>query len=276
MASTLDLASRSGHSFRSTFCPSCDRSRDGQPVGAFEFFADGSPKIADVKINGSWRTYMVVGQGAGGTFYQTFDVSDAGLAVRSDSDNLSAVLGAFSSPAAIPLKWTFPKYDVFDHTLSTAVTPYGDVGTGATTIEKTVGQTWSTRLSVRRSTSGGRYVMIMGSGYLSPDQESQGARGRVRAGTALYVVEMASGAVLAHQDVGDDPARSLLKNALHADPSVTGQAGTRFVHHAYIGDTEGILWRFNLVQGQNGASDWTPRSSSMTAPRRTRFSTRLR
>jgi Tfp pilus tip-associated adhesin PilY1 len=63
---------------------------------------------------------------------------------------------------------------------------------------------------------------------------------------------MGSGAVLDHHDAGDDPSRNLLKNALHADPSLTGPAGTRFVSHGYIGDTEGTLWRFNLMKGQNG------------------------
>ncbi|RPH63721.1 MAG: hypothetical protein EHM89_03340 [Acidobacteria bacterium] len=232
--------------------------RDGQPVGAFEYFADSSPKIADVKVNGSWRTHMIVGQGAGGTFYQTFDVSDAGLTVASDSDNLSAVLGAFSSPAVIPLKWTFPKYEAFDYTLSNAVTPYGDLGEGATAVEKTVGQTWSNPAVGQLFDEAGRYVMIVGSGYMSRAQETQGARGGVRAGTTVYVVEMASGAVLEHRDVGDDVARGLLKNALHADPTLAGHPGTRFVNHAYIGDTEGTLWRFNLVKGQNGTIGLDP------------------
>jgi hypothetical protein len=226
---------------------------DGQPVGSFEYFADSSAKIADVKVNGSWRTYMTVGQGAGGTFYQTFDVSDAGLPVRSDSDNLSAVLAAFRSPAVIPLRWTLPRYEVFDHTLSTAVTPFGDLGPGATTVEKTFGQTWSSPAVGQAFDEAGRYVMVVGSGYLGPEQENQRSAGQVRGGTTFYLVEMATGAVLDHRDTGDDPSRNLLKNALHADPSLTGSGGKRFVSHAYVGDTEGTLWRFNLVKGQNGS-----------------------
>jgi hypothetical protein len=227
--------------------------RDGQPVGNFEYFADGSARIVDVKAGGRWRTYMILGQGAGGTFYQTFDVSDAGLAVRSDSDNLSAVLGAFSAPSAIPLIWAFPRYEVFDYTISTAVTPYGDLGTDATAVERTVGQTWSTPAVGQTFGEAGRYVMMAGSGYLSHEQENQNGRSGIRAGTTFYVLEMSNGAVLAHEDVGDDPARDLLKNSLHADPAIAGSSQTRFVDHAYVGDTEGRLWRFNLSQGQNGA-----------------------
>jgi hypothetical protein len=226
--------------------------RDGQPVGAFEYFADSSAKIVDVKVNGRWRTCMIAGQGPGGTFYQTFDVSDAGLSVPSDSDSLSAVLGAFSSPSAIPLMWTLPRYEVFDHTISTVVTPYGDVGASATTLEKTVGHTWSNPAIGQGVDSAGPYVMIVGSGYLSPAQESQGARNQIRAGTTLYAVEMSSGVVLDYRDVGDDPARSSLKNALHADPALAGPADARFVNQAYVGDTEGHVWRFDLTRGQNG------------------------
>jgi Tfp pilus tip-associated adhesin PilY1 len=231
--------------------------RDGQPVGAFEYFADGSAKIADVKVNGTWRTYMVIGQGAGGTFYQTFDVSDAGLGVDSVSDNLSAVLAAFSAPEVIPLRWTFPRYEAFDQTVSTAVTPFGDLGAAATAVEMTVGQTWSQPAIGRLNPEGG-YVMVVGSGFLSADQEKQVVRGEVRAGTTFYVIDMANGAVLDHQDVSDDPSRSLLKNALHSDPSLAGPIGTRLVSHAYIGDTEGVFWRFNLVPGQNGAVKLDP------------------
>ena len=49
--------------------------RDGQSVGAFDYFVDSSPKIADVKVGGKWRTYLFFGQGPGGTFYHTLDVT---------------------------------------------------------------------------------------------------------------------------------------------------------------------------------------------------------
>ena len=49
--------------------------RYGQPVDDFRYFVDSSPKIADVKVDGDWRTYLFFGQGAGGTFYNTLDVT---------------------------------------------------------------------------------------------------------------------------------------------------------------------------------------------------------
>ena len=61
---------------------------DGQPVGKFDYLMDGSPKIADVKIDGAWKTYLIVGEGPGGTFYQTFDVTLPSMsATASPTDN---------------------------------------------------------------------------------------------------------------------------------------------------------------------------------------------
>src|SRR5436309_10138483 len=84
---------------------------------------------------------MIMGEGPGGTFYQSFDVtiSDMAAAVNSWSDDISAVLSYFSDPTKITLNWTFPKYSSFDATIA----PYGDVSATATAVEKSVGQTWS-------------------------------------------------------------------------------------------------------------------------------------
>ena len=49
--------------------------REGQAVGSFNYFVDSSAKVADVKVGGVWRTYLMFGQGPGGTFYQTLDVT---------------------------------------------------------------------------------------------------------------------------------------------------------------------------------------------------------
>jgi len=232
--------------------------RDGQPVDKFEYFSDSSPKLVDVKVNSVWRTYMIVGQGPGGTFYQTFDVSDAGLSVSSESDHVSAVLDAFASPSIIPLSWTFPRYEAFDYTIASEVTPYGDLGATATAIEKTVGHTWSDPAVGQALDSTGPYIMMVGSGYLSPSQENQGARARGRAGTSFYVIEMATGAVLDAHDVSDDPSKNNLKNALHGGPTALGLSDARFIDQAYIGDTEGNVWRFNLNRGSNSTITLNP------------------
>ncbi|MBI3261562.1 MAG: hypothetical protein HYZ58_00250 [Acidobacteria bacterium] len=115
--------------------------REGQSPGTFNFFVDASPKIADVKIAGTWRTYLFVGEGPGGTFYQSFDVTLAGIAsvVASGDDNVANVLAWFRNPASIPFIWSFPRYASFDPNIA----PYGDISATASVLDKTVGETWS-------------------------------------------------------------------------------------------------------------------------------------
>ena len=54
---------------------------DGQPVGSFAHFVDSSPKISDVKYDDKWHTSLIIGEGPGGTYYHSFDVTLAGHGV---------------------------------------------------------------------------------------------------------------------------------------------------------------------------------------------------
>ena len=65
--------------------------RDGQAVDQYDYFVDSSPKIAEVKINSEWRSLLLIGEGPGGTFYQCFDVTEAGMGVDPSLDGLGAV-----------------------------------------------------------------------------------------------------------------------------------------------------------------------------------------
>ena len=91
---------------------------DGQPVEQFDYFVDSSPKVAEVKLNGNWRSLLLIGQGPGGTFYQAFDVTEAGMGVDPTLDGYSAVsamLGKFDAPnESISFRWAFPNYSNFD------------------------------------------------------------------------------------------------------------------------------------------------------------------
>ena len=97
----------------------------GQSLDAFNFFVDSSPKISDVRIGDEWRTYLFFGQGPGGTFYNTLDVTMDGISdvVAEDSTNQAALLTYFASQTAITWKWSFPRNTSFDVTLST----YGEL-----------------------------------------------------------------------------------------------------------------------------------------------------
>ena len=255
--------------------------RDGQAVDQFDYFVDSSPKIAEVKLNGVWKTLLLIGQGPGGTFYQTFDVTEAGMGVDPSLGDLSAVsalLAQFDAPnESIVFKWSFPNYNSFDPTYSATFslfdgTPggkqrfYGDLKATATFVEKTVGFTWSDPavgpLTADRSVT----AVIVGSGYF-PELEAvipnRGASAP-KAGNAMYLLDADTGLPLGNSSgsscasissgsgsgvgcviIGDVAANGW-KNAIQADPTAAGESGSVAVSKAYVGDIDGRYWRFNF------------------------------
>jgi Tfp pilus tip-associated adhesin PilY1 len=255
---------------------------DGQSVEQFDYFVDSSPKIAEVKIGGAWRSLLIIGQGQGGTFYQAFDVTSAGMGVDPDRDDLSAVndlLSRFDSPdESIQFKWAFPNYSSFDPTYTASFTVtdgtpggkvnlYGDLAAGATFAEKTVGFTWSDPAVGPLTQSRSINAVIVGSGYF-PNIESlipsRGA-GAPKAGNALYLIDPDTGLLLGNTSgsscpqigsgsgsgsgcvsIGDVTSNSR-KNALQADPTAAGLAASLIVTKAYVGDIDGRYWRFDFT-----------------------------
>ena len=245
--------------------------RDGQSVGSFDFFVDSSPKIADVKVGGDWKTYLFIGEGAGGTFYQALDVTlpDIGDTISPSSDDIGTLLTYFSTTDRIPLKWSFPSYTSFDPSTITTMMPYGDLKSSATAVEKSVGQTWSDPAIGQVASSLSPYVALLGSGFLPATTQAQANRGGQRAGTTFYIVRVSDGAVLASKDVGDDNKNEAvdnchaagdctkIKNALQSDPLAAGPQGSRFISDAYIGDLDGRIWRFDLLLGSGNIPEFS-------------------
>jgi Tfp pilus tip-associated adhesin PilY1 len=256
---------------------------DGQPVGQFDYLMDGSPKVADVKISGQWRTYLIVGQGAGGTFYQAFDVTLDDMAqTASPTDNsISSSLTYFSSATRVSLKWSFPRMSMFDYTIlytrmsdgsvvnsddPRGVAIYGDISSSATDVEKSVGQTWSDPAVGQAVNASGKFMVIVGSGFLPYTQQHHSNRGDVAGGTTLYLIDIETGLTYANSDVGNDGSGEtvddcssasvnncqVLKNALHADPVATGPTDSRFINKVYIGDLDGKVWRFSIQTDASG------------------------
>jgi hypothetical protein len=237
--------------------------RSGQSLDAFKYFVDSSPKISDVKVGGEWRTYLFFGQGPGGTFYNTLDVTLEGIddSVAEDSTSTAALLTYFADPSAIEWKWSFPRLTSFD----AEIAPYGELSAAvASAVEQTVGETWSDPAIGQVHDDSGPYVMIVGSGYLKYSVQSTYRTAAARAGTTFYVLDVATGNVLGNKDVGADgvaetnnDCRSVLdcrkmKNALQMDPVATGPQDQRHVTMAYIGDLDGKVWRFAI--GLSGGS----------------------
>ena len=256
---------------------------DGQPVEQFDYFVDSSPKVAEVKIGGAWRSLLLIGQGPGGTFYQAFDVTEAGMGVDPSLDGYSAVsalLGKFDSPnESISFKWAFPNYSHFDPSYTAVFTVtdgtpggkmklFGDLSASATYAEKTVGFTWSDPavgpLTATRSVN----AVIVGSGYFPAIEDLIPNRGpgSPRAGNALYLIEADTGELIGNTTGGScttilsgsgsnkgcvnvgDVAANGVKNTLQADPSAAaGGTGDFVVKKAYLGDADGRYWRFDLA-----------------------------
>jgi hypothetical protein len=250
---------------------------DGQPVEQFEYFVDSSPKLAEVKISSTWHSILLFGQGPGGTFYQAFDVTEAGMGVDPTLDDLSAVnslLQKFDSPGeSITFKWAFPNYGHFDPTYKATftlsdgtaggkLTMWGDVNSSATYAEKTVGFTWSDPAVGPLDTARTKTAVVVGSGYF-PDIETslpnRGASGP-KAGNTFYLLNVdtgalignASGASCATQPTSGSGCLSVgdvsngRKNGLQADPTAAGLSGSPIITKAYMGDVDGRYWRFNF------------------------------
>lgn len=255
---------------------------DGQAVDQFDYFVDSSPKIAEVKIAGAWRSLLLFGQGPGGTFYQTFDVTEAGMGVDPVLDDLGAVsslLARFDTPnESVVFKWAFPNYSSFDPTYVNTFTLsdgtpggklrlYGDLKATASYVEKTVGFTWSDPAVGPLNSSRTTTVVMAGSGYF-PDIETlipnRGAAAP-KAGNALYVLDVDTGLPVGNTSGATCPAISNgsgsglgcaiigdvagngRKNAIQADPTAAGVAGSIAVTKAYVGDIDGRYWRFNFT-----------------------------
>jgi hypothetical protein len=256
--------------------------RDGQAVDQFDYFVDSSPKLAEVKLNGVWRSLLLIGEGPGGTFYQTFDVTEAGMGLDPSQDNLSAVntmLSLLDQPnESIVFKWAFPNYDSFDPTYNATFTVldatpggkqriYGDLKASATFAEKTVGFTWSDPAIGPLNTDRSVTAVIVGSGYFPDIEASIPGRGASapKAGTAMYLIDPNTGLLLGNSSgsscptiasgfgsgtgcviVGDVAANNR-KNAIQADPTAAGDSGSTAVSKAYVGDIDGKYWRFNFT-----------------------------
>jgi hypothetical protein len=256
--------------------------RDGQAVDQFDYFVDSSPKIAEAKVNGAWRSLLIIGQGHGGIFYQAFDVTEAGMGVAPDQGDLSAVstlLERFDSPdESIVFKWAFPNYNSFDPTYTATFTVsdgtpggklrlYGDLGATASFAEKTVGFSWSDPAVGPLDANRTLNAVIVGSGYF-PDVETlipnRGASAP-KAGNALYLLDVDTGLLIGNSAgtscptissgsgtgagcvVIGDVAGNGRKNALQADPTAAGASGSVAVSKAYLGDIDGKYWRFNFT-----------------------------
>ena len=246
---------------------------DGQPVHRFDYFMDSSPKLAEVKVGGVWRTGLIIGQGWGGTFYQAFDVTEAGMGGGAgDSDNVASVITSFADPTRVGFVWSFPRYSEFDTTVATTIAVAdGDARGSGALLRRFEGDgvTGREECRVHLVGSGGgaaqpgperqcrhRRLRVLPAGggsaararrrlgarraFVVSDRRCHGDAGR---GRGLCGGNGSTGCI----DVGDGVADGR-KNALQADPSgSSGSTSGSFVSRAYLGDVDGRYWRFEFT-----------------------------
>ncbi|HET9371633.1 MAG TPA: hypothetical protein VFO19_15335 [Vicinamibacterales bacterium] len=244
---------------------------DGQAVEQFDYFVDSSPKVAEVKIGGAWRTMLVIGQSYGGTFYQAFDVTEAGMGVSPTDDGLSAVsslLARFDTPnESIAFSWAFPRYSQFDpdvfvtQTLTDGfpggrLTMYGDLKASASPAEKRVGFSFSDPAVGALTNDRSVNAVITGSGYFPSIESALPGRSSplVEAGHAFFVLNAETGLPVGNAsgacsgtgciDVGDK--NDGRKNTIQADVTASADLNSHVVNKAYVGDTDGKYWRFAI------------------------------
>ena len=122
-----------------------------------------------------------------------------------------------------------------------------------------MGQSWSDPAVGEAVNASGKFMVIVGSGFLPYSQQQGSNRSNVVAGTTLYILDAETGLVLSSKNVGNDGLAEtvdncaaanncqIMKNALQADPVATGPPDSRYINRAYIGDLDGRVWRFNIA-----------------------------
>ncbi|MBB3221382.1 pilus assembly protein [Pseudoduganella umbonata] len=173
-----------------------------------QFTTDGSPEVADVYINGAWRTVLVAGLNAGGRGYYALDITNP----RQPRQLWELCADAAVCANAVPnlgLSFGNPQFGTWKD------------GSGAD-----------------------RWVVFLTSGYNNVPGVDGVDTGDGKG--YLFIVDVATGAVLktVSTNSGDTTTPSGLAKitAITADPN-----GDPLVTYIYGGDNDGRMWRFDLT-----------------------------
>ncbi|MDW7761846.1 MAG: PilC/PilY family type IV pilus protein [Acidobacteriota bacterium] len=198
-------------------------SATGERYLGHDVFVDGTPSIADVRINGEWKTVLVCGQGPGsGGAY-------AGPSGKVEPKNYYFALDITEPENPIPL-WEFT------HMFSSQQQYYPSVG-----------ETWSIPAIGKIKYSGvDRWAAFMGSGYNNTDST---------AGNRFYVVAVDTGELLWQASVGTGvdtndkkhpaPYSDILP-VIPGSPAAFDANNNGYVDYVYFGDLDGRLWKLEV------------------------------
>lgn len=167
------------------------------------YYVDGSPFSGDVKIGTDWKTYLAGFLGAGGRGYFALDVTDPANFPTSNAQNL--VVLDNTDPATL------------------------DDDVGYITSEPVMDQSNLTFTQQITKLNDGRWALVMGNGYNSPNEQ------------AVLLVQYLDGA----KELLKIAAGTAGGNGLSA-PRLVDLNGDKIPDIAYAGDLKGNLWKFDL------------------------------
>ena len=123
-----------------------------------------------------------------------------------------------------------------------------------------MGQSWSAPYITSMNIGGTlKNVMVFAGGY-DPNHDTKTTRSNDGQGRALYIADADSGALLWSGGTADTSPETFTKTftdmhyAIASDVNVLDMNGDGTADQLYVGDLGGQLWRFDVANGQSGAS----------------------
>ncbi len=191
-----------------------------------QFYVNGAPTVVDAFINGSWRTVLIAGLGAGGAGYFALDVTNPSGFNEANADSIAL--------------WEF------DETVAPA--NFDTDGNGSLDIDGDLGSSFSRASLVKMQN--GDWAAIFGNGYGSPRGEA-----------ALYIVNANDGSLIKKIPTGVGTPSS--PNGM-SSPAVVDINGDAIADYIYAGDLDGNLWKFDVTS--SSVSNWESAVSSGSTP----------
>jgi len=106
-----------------------------------------------------------------------------------------------------------------------------------------MGQSWSTpHFGWIKHGTGGRVACFVGGGY-DDNQDKRTVTADDKKGRAVYVVDLLTGEQIWRWDYSRDPR---MKYSIPSDISRVDTNGDGYIDRLYVGDTEGLMWRFDI------------------------------